>query len=86
MADVEAFTEYGWYVEHDDGTHGWLTPLGTDRRRALAQFRMLEADMPEGDERLVFVSRHVTRTPWAAEDAHAATTTVEAWHGCRTGQ
>ncbi|WP_327066840.1 hypothetical protein [Kitasatospora sp. NBC_01302] len=80
MSDVEAFTEYGWYVEYGDGTRGWLTPLGTDRDRALAQFRMLEADMPEGTDemRLVFVSRHVTRTPWTAEDAPAVTTTVEA--------
>lgn len=74
MTDVEEFTEYGWLVKYGDGSRGWLTPLGADRDRALAQFRMLEADMPKGDDtmRLVFASSRVTRTPWAEEATTSA--------------
>jgi hypothetical protein len=77
MTESEGFIEYGYVDEFPDGTRGAVSLLGSapwpskraefERERALGMFRTLERDPNEMG--LVFVSRRVTRTPWADEAA-----------------
>lgn len=59
------FAEYGYLIEYPDGARCFGSFLDHDRERALGQFNTLESG-PEG-ERLLFVSRRVTQTPWTEE-------------------
>lgn len=64
-APLHESTEYGYLVEYPDGTSYFMGFLGPDRERALGQFHTLEVGSEA--QRLVFVSRRVTQTPWTEE-------------------
>lgn len=63
MDGPQEVTEYAYTTVFEDGTRDWITGLGTDRDRALGQFRTLERD---DTMRLVFLSRRVT--DWTEAD------------------
>jgi hypothetical protein len=64
--EPDEFTEYGYLGEWPDGFRCAVSPLGADREQALQHFRTYEPETR--GERLVFVSRRITRSGWADEE------------------